>query len=216
MMKKKLVMLSLAGMLSVGAVIGGATYALFTSSATNASNEFTAGTVKISSMRDMGDTIPGPMFYSATADPTGSYPYDRNVPFQPPGGEAIGGWAPGDTVTRAMNIFNDGTLKVVIKKLRANVNAAGETSGPAYEEFISKMNVKVNYPAQNKVLYDGPLSGLLNGDIDITPFLINTQPSGPANITFTASLDKSAGNLTQGKSFVFDFSFTAEQLRNNQ
>jgi predicted ribosomally synthesized peptide with SipW-like signal peptide len=212
---KKLALFATAGMLSISLTVGGATYALFSDSATNGNNNFTAGTVIIDQDRDMGDNIPGPMFYSASSDPTGAYPYDTNTnSYAPPGGEAFGGWAPGDTVTRAMNIYNRGTLTVKVTKLRANVNSAGVTSGAAYEEFISKMNVKVLYPAQNKTLYNGPLSGLLNGDKDIPVFLIQTN-GGAANITFEAHLDNSAGNVIQGKKFVFDFTFTAEQLRNN-
>jgi hypothetical protein len=106
-------------------------------------------------------------------------------------------------------------LDVAVKRLKAAVNPAGVTSGAAYDEFISKMKIEVRYPAQNKLLYEGPLSGLLNGYVEVPAFLINKPPSGPANITFKASLDKSAGNAIQGESFVFDFTFEAEQARNN-
>lgn len=80
------------------------------------------------------------MFYSAASDPTGSFPYDtnKNDLYQPPGGEAIGGWAPGDSALRAMNIYNTGTLPVKITGLKAVVNLAGVTNGLAYDEFIQK------------------------------------------------------------------------------
>jgi hypothetical protein len=214
---RKLATLVVTGMLITAFTISGATYAIFTSSAQNTNNSYTAGTVNIDIQRDLGDAIPGPMFYTGTSDPTGNYPYNttKNVPDAPPGAESLGGLAPGDQLTRAMNIYNKGTLDVRVKNLRANMNAAGETSGPAFNQFIQKMNIKVNYPAQNKTLYDGPLVGLLNGYVSISPFLIATDPSGPANITFTATLDKSADNTIQGHSFVFDFGFYAEQKRNN-
>ncbi|HEU4962524.1 MAG TPA: TasA family protein [Bacilli bacterium] len=217
MNKKKWMLAAFGSVMAVGLAVGGSTYAIFTSSAQNTNNSFTAGTVDIEIQRDLGDTIPGPMFYTGTSDPTGSYPYDttKNVPDAPPGAESLGGLAPGDQLTRAMNIFNRGSLDVRVKKLQATVNAAGETSGPAYDQFIQKMNVKVMYPAANKVLYDGPLAGLLSGYVDISPFLIAADPSGPANVTFTVTLDKSADNTLQGHSFVFDFGFYAEQKRNN-
>lgn len=217
MNKKKLLLLAVAGVLTAGLGVGGASYAIFTSSAQNTNNSFAAGTVSIDIQRDLGDTIPGPMFYTGASDPTGSYPCNttKNAPDAPPGAESLGGLAPGDQLTRAMNIFNRGTLDVRVKQLRANVNAAGETSGPAFDQFIQKMYIKVMYPAQNKTLYEGPLAGLLNGYVNIPPFLIASDPSGPANITFTATLDKSADNTLQGHTFVFDFGFYAEQKRNN-
>jgi len=199
--------------LLIGLSVGGATYALFTDAAVNEDNTFTAGTIILNQERDLGEELPGPMFYSSSVDPTGDYPYDITKPF-PPSGEAIGGWAPGDKATRAMNLYNEGTLTAQITKLKANVNPFGVTEGPAYDEFVDKMNVKVLYPASNIVLYDGKLSGLLNGYVNISPVLINAQGM-PVNITFEAGLDLSAGNVIQGEDFVFDFTFYAEQVRNN-
>lgn len=213
--KKKLAAIMISSVLVVGVTVGGATYAIFTSSATNTNNSFKAGTVILTQNRDQGDTktIPGPMFYSAASDPTGSFPYDTNKNrYQPPGGEAIGGWAPGDTARRAMNLYNKGTLDAKINKLKANVNSAGVTSGEAYDEFIDKMNIKVIYTGQT--LYDGKLSGLLNEYVNIQPILA-TPDGDPVNITFEANLSKEAGNKIQGQSFVFDFTFSAEQTKNN-
>lgn len=213
--KRKLAAIMLSSVLAIGVTVGGATYALFTSSATNTNNSFAAGTVILNQDRDQGDTVPGPMFYSSDSDPTGSFPYDTNKnPYQPPGGEAIGGWAPGDTVIRAMNIYNDGTLQVKINKLKANVNSAGVTSGDAYNEFIDKMNIKVMYPSTDIILYEGKLSGLLNGYVNVGPILANPN-GGPVNITFKANLSQDAGNIIQGQTFVFDFTFSAEQTKNN-
>ncbi|MHB8983989.1 MAG: SipW-dependent-type signal peptide-containing protein [Carboxydocellales bacterium] len=211
--KKRFMLLSTASVLAFVLAIGGATYALFTSSATNTGNNFTAGTINLVQDRDQGDTIPGPMFYSAASDPSGSFPYDtnKNVPYQPPGGEALGGWAPGDSATRAMNITNTGSLTAVVTKLKATVNTNGTSSGDAYNEFIDKMNILVLYPATNKVLYNGKLAGLLNGWVDMPGLLANAN-GGAINITFTATLDKQANNSLQGhKDFIFDFSFYAEQ-----
>lgn len=227
MRKKQLIFTSLSIMLLMVLAVGAGTFALFTDTATNEGNNIKAGTVIISEMRDMGDTFPGPMFYSAASDPTGSYPADaKTYPYPPPGYESPGGWAPGDIATRAMDLYNHGTLDVYVTHLKAEVHPewiapvsgevfTSETEGLAYDEFISNMNIKVQYPAQNKVLYNGPLSGLLNDYVDFVPFLIKVQPSGPANITFEATLDNDTGNAIQGKNFIFDFTFKAEQSRNN-
>lgn len=224
MVKAKLLTMVAGSVLGLSLIAGGGTYALFTSSAANTNNTFTAGTINLTETRDLGDTIPGPMFYTSTSDPTGQFPYDtnKNSPYQPPGGESLGDLAPGDSMTRAMNLYNNGAnaLDAKVTRLKAAVNPAGLTSGAAYDEFISKLNVVVQAPALNKILYSGPLSGLLNGSdngwVDIpSPALVMKANGGPMNVTFTVTLDKSADNLIQAKTFVFDFSFYAEQLRNN-
>ncbi|GAB6172788.1 hypothetical protein JCM15765_22660 [Paradesulfitobacterium aromaticivorans] len=213
--KKKLALLSITGMLAIGLSVGGATYAIFTSSATNTNNTFSSGTVILDLERDMGDNIPGPMFYTAESDSTGAFPYDtnKNDPNQPPGGESIGGMAPGDQISRAMTIYNRGTLTAKINKLKATVNSdSSEKSGEAYNEFIDKLNVLVLYPTNNKTLYTGKLSGLLDGWVNIPALTVN---GGPVNVTFTVTLSEEASNAIQGKNFVFDFSFQAEQTKNN-
>lgn len=211
--KRKLALLSITGLLALGLTIGGATYAIFTDSATNSGNTIAAGTINLTQDRDLGDRIPGPMFYTSTADSIGVFPTDINTGRRY-GGEAIGGWAPGDSVIRAMNIYNEGTLDANITKLKASVNSLGLSSGDAYNEFIDKMHIKVKYPADNLVLYEGSLSGLLNGYVDI-PEIFAAAQGGALNITFEATLDRTANNDIQGENFVFDFEFYSEQDQNN-
>lgn len=212
---KKSLLVVMGLMLTLVVAVAGGTMALFTDNIVNANNHFQAGTVILGHERNMGDTVPGPVFYSAASDPTGKFPYDTTLnPYAPPGAEALGGWAPGDKATRAMYLINEGTLDIKITQLKANVNPAGLTSGPAYEEFIEKMNIKVLYPAANIVLYDGSLEGLLNGYVNI-PTILAVADGGDVNITFEAALDISGSNQLQGDTFVFDFTFHAEQLRNN-
>ncbi|MDS0527438.1 CalY family protein [Clostridium sp. SHJSY1] len=215
--KKTLVGIAFTSVLAIGFTIGGATYAIFTDSATNRNNSFKTGSIILEQNRDHGDTIsfPGPMFYSAKSDPTGHFPYDRpksdSSESSALGGEDVGGWAPGDIATRAMNIYNKGTLKAKITKLKATVNPKGVTSGDAYNEFTDKMNIKVTY--LSTTLYDGKISELLNGVNIITP-IIAVPNSEPVNIAFTASLSKDTGNIIQGKDFIFDFTFSGEQIKN--
>lgn len=214
--KKTLVGIAFTSILAIGFTIGGATYAIFTDSATNTNNSFETGSIILSQNRDHGDriSVPGPMFYSAKSDPTGQFPYDKpksdGSESSALGGEDIGGWAPGDTATRAMNIYNKGTMKAKITRLIAVVNSKGVTSGDAYNEFIDKMNIKVTY--LNITIYDGKMSELIKG-VDITTPIIAVPNSEPVNISFTATLSKDAGNVIQGKDFVFDFTFSGEQLR---
>ncbi|WP_191271987.1 SipW-dependent-type signal peptide-containing protein [Neobacillus kokaensis] len=237
MNKNKLMMYTLTGVLGIGLSIGGATFALFTSSATNEGNSVTTGTIILKAKRDHGDYVPGPMFYTDYLDPAGKHPYD--VKDVNPSGEAIGGWAPGDKIQRTMILTNEGSLDAKITGLKAsfrttysqNVPVIGEraisgglTSGDIYDEFISKANVKVSIPDEGILLYDGPLSGLISTDTDKytnllnNPVLMGTEPPfepGPLNVTFELSLDKTASNKLQGQTFIFDFGFFAEQVKYN-
>jgi spore coat-associated protein N len=116
--KKKLSVLAATGILAVSTAIGGATYALFSSSATNQGNSFSAGTLKIDSARD---DIPmtGPMFYTESpSDVTGI------------GGLATGEWAPGDINTRGLFLRNTGSLDAKLTALKATpVKYAGKVDG---------------------------------------------------------------------------------------
>jgi hypothetical protein len=231
---KKLSMMVLSLSMTVVFTFGGATMALFTSSAQN-SNTATAGTINLDAKRDHGDYTPGPMFYPDSLDPNGNHPYDKSE--VSPSGESLGGWAPGDTVQRTMILTNNGSLDAKIHGLKATVRDSytqnlltggsrtvngGLTSGAEYDEFIQKANVKVMVPDQNLLLYNGPLSALLvsgYAPLQNEPVLQGIpvpgfQP-GPLNVTFEVHLDNSATNQIQGKSFIFDFGFYAEQVRNN-
>jgi predicted ribosomally synthesized peptide with SipW-like signal peptide len=216
--KRKLALMTASGMVGVSLIIGGATYAIFSDSASNTSNTVTAGTINLDQERDSGDNVPGPMFYSVQSndsEPPGLYPYDGE-PGVALGGEIPGGWAPGDTVIRAMNLYNRGSLTAKVTKVKANVNAAGVTSGQAYDQFIEKMNIKVTYNTGSRpVLYNGPLKTLLNDWVTFSAPLPIAANSGAMNIEFEAYLDESADNDIMGEDFVFDFTFYAEQARNN-
>ncbi len=221
MLKAKILSLLAINLLGLGLVAGGGTMAIFTSSASNTGNTFATGYIRLTQNRDQGDTLVGPMFYTSIADPTGRYPYDTNGnPLAPPGGEAIGGMAPGDSMMRAMDVYNNGAnaLDAQLTKVKATVNPAGITSGAAFDEFIQKLNVIIRAPdiGNGTVLYSGTLAGLLTGQwITVSHPLLMSANGGATNITFSVTLDPSADNIIQGKTFVFDFSFYAEQFRNN-
>ncbi|GIP40115.1 hypothetical protein J31TS4_33950 [Paenibacillus sp. J31TS4] len=232
MNRKKLGVMVLSLTMTVVFTFGGATMALYTSSAQNTSTA-AAGTINLDAKRNHGDYTPGPMFYPNSLDPDGNHPYDTSK--VNPSGESLGGWAPGDTVQRAMILTNKGSLDAKLKGLKATVRdtytqdlptggsrtATGLTSGAAYDEFIQKANVKVMIPDTNVQLFNGPLSSLLvsgYAPLQNEPVLMGTRPPftpGPLNVTFEVTLDPSASNEIQGKSFIFDFGFYSEQARNN-
>jgi spore coat-associated protein N len=125
--KRKLMTMSLTGVVGLGLTVGGATFALFSSTATNSNNDFTAGTLHISSTRDDVPTV-GPMFYT---DNTANSP----------GIHATGVWAPGDKHTRGLFLKNDGTLPAKLKNISI---AYGTGSNPTMNlKFAQQANVIV-------------------------------------------------------------------------
>lgn len=235
MNKHKFMGYVLTGVLGLGLTVGGSTYALFTSSATNDGNTATAGTVNINVMRDNGDPVPGPMFYPDSLDPLAHHPYDKVD--TAPSGESIGGWAPGDVVVRDMYLGNSGSLTARLVGVRAKVresytqtttteegnttktvsNGVTATSDPAaYNEFIDKMNITIKNG--ETLVFQGKLSELITGTAwkkPVNELLIAASPSGPLNLNFKAELSKSAGNIIAGKNLIFDFEFTAVQNKNS-
>jgi hypothetical protein len=233
--KQKLMMYTMTGILGLGLSVGGATYALFTSGATNDGNSATTGTVNINTMRDNGDPIPGPMFYPNALDPLAYHPYDAVD--TSPSGESIGGWAPGDIIVRDMYLGNSGSLTARLVGVRAKVResytqtttADGQTATNtvsngvtlatdpvAYNEFIDKMNITIKN--SNTLIFQGKLSELITGTLwkkPVNEVLIAASPSGPLNLSFTAELSRTAGNNIAGKNLIFDFEFTAVQHKNS-
>ncbi|MDQ1001883.1 putative ribosomally synthesized peptide with SipW-like signal peptide [Neobacillus niacini] len=239
--KKRLALLSVTGLVGMGLTIGGATYALFTDSAQSKNNTITSGSIDISEKRDRGDSVPGPMFYSSisdtnTTDP-GKYAYDVDKAnnLYPYGGEAKGGWAPGDSVQRTMIVESEGSLEARLKSISATVKGSydimngptvlrtitGVTSSSlgddlvAYNMFIAKMNVTITAPG-NIPLYNGPLSTLLTGyNLPSTLLYPLGRNGSETALDFLVTLDKSATNEIMGKNIIFDFTINAEQVRNN-
>ncbi|MDR4948299.1 TasA family protein [Neobacillus cucumis] len=125
--QRKLMILSLSGILGLGIAVGGATFALFSSNATNANNQFTAGTLKITSNRDDVPTS-GPMFYT-------------NVTADMPGIDPTGIWAPGDKQTRGLFLKNEGTLRAKLKTVSVT-NEEGSNIGEN-AKFTNKAKVVI-------------------------------------------------------------------------
>lgn len=133
-LKRKLMVFSLAGVAGIGLTVGGATYALFSSSTANEGNQFTAGTLKITAKRDDVPNV-GPMFYTNTTSQPGTLP--------------TGEWAPGDRNTRGLFLKNDGTLQAKLTTLTAKAadkNGNAVTSGNDFDaaaKFAQKAKVLI-------------------------------------------------------------------------
>jgi hypothetical protein len=120
-----------------------------------------------------------------------------------------------------MVVVNKGSLDVKLTRVKASIdgNSDIQPGSEAYNEFITKMKVKI-FQDNGNVLYEGPLSGLLGAGspaqtvITLSPY--NPDAFGPiASLSFECTLDLSAGNSLQGKKPVFSLSLVAEQLKNN-
>ncbi|HHW40037.1 MAG TPA: hypothetical protein GXX19_02610 [Syntrophomonadaceae bacterium] len=155
-MKKKIAMsLIIIGLVS--ALIGGATFAIFTSTATNADNTFAAGTVKIAA----GDVV-------QTSALT------------------VSNLAPGDVYSGKFTVSNTGSLEL---RFDTTANASGAL-----------------------------FSGANPAVITIDPAFVSDvvlAPGASVDVPFTVSFPIAADNSYQGASGTFNFTVSAEQLKNN-
>lgn len=224
MAKRKLTAIMLSLMLVLTMAIGAGTFALFTDTAVNADNFFRAGTI------DLG-TEPEPMYYTGESHPRNNWmqQYDLPQAVAPYGGEALGGWAPGDSIDREMVIKNSGTLDAIVKGVHARINLDATPGGVTgldqddsrYQQFIDKMWVNISDRTGGGTnLYNGSLRDLLNTDsggnggatfTTAQQFTVGADRTIDFNVTMALDAD----NELQGLTWVFDFVFYAEQARNN-
>lgn len=144
------------------AIVGGATFAIFTDSSSanmSAANQIMAGKVDIDSYRDGFDTIPGPMFYTTSAE--------GSTPTQPsyPGLKPTGYWAPGDTNIRSLIVYNKGGLDAVLKQVYVDVEEDSKN-------LASQMDVAV-YKILPKYLPNGTPFAAIPGDDTLDEDLLN-------------------------------------------
>ena len=220
--------LALIGTATIGTslIAGSATYALFTASTSSNSSSFQsidAGNVKLVAYRggDNPSELQGPMFYPHTVDLGGYHPYDYNTG-NSPDDESPGEWAPGDQVTRTLNIENKGSQNAKVTRILANLDSLKNQSGGSLdsttsEDFLNHMKITVLSPdnGYSTPVYSGSLQQLVNGNQFIYPPLFITKGTTSYIVKFVASMDISAGKDLQGVTGVFDFVLTAEQIRNN-
>lgn len=150
------------GMVASCAIIGGATFALFTDSASvapTAQDVMVAGNVDIDSYRDGFDTIPGPMFYTT--------PEEGATPTEPSfkGLKPTGVWAPGDTKIRSLIVYNKGSLDAVLSHVYAQID-----TDPT--NMAKHMTVQV-YQILPQCLPDGTPFAAIPGDDTLNQDLLN-------------------------------------------
>jgi predicted ribosomally synthesized peptide with SipW-like signal peptide len=209
-MNKKL-LLSCGAVLTAAAVGIGTTFALF-SAQTASNNTFTAGTLCLTSERNDGDTVPGPMFYVTPAQ--GATPPPLNLPGTLPTGE----WAPGDTHTRTLTVFNPtscSSMNAWLTSVEASVHPGG------YLPMANKLWVEITTPqggGPDVKVAEGWLSTFLAGPVPIQypdttkiPLFLTSN----RHMKFKVNFDLSADNSYQGQTLVVDFRVNGVQMPNN-
>lgn len=209
-MKKKLLLASSAAVLAIALGVG-TTLAIFSATATS-NNTFTAGTLCITAERNDGDPVPGPMFYVTPAQ--GATPPPLNLPGTLP----TGLWAPGDSHTRTLTVYNPtscSTMSAWLTSIEASMHPGG------YLPMADKLYVEVFTPQGGgpdvkigegwlSMFLAGPVSIQYPGGAKIPVFL-----SANRHVKFKVSFDLSADNSYQGKTLVVDFKVNSVQMPNN-
>jgi predicted ribosomally synthesized peptide with SipW-like signal peptide len=177
----------------------GGTFALFSANASS-NNIFTSGTLTLTSYRDQGDTIPGPMFYTTPAEgSTGTQ--DGLLP--------TGYWAPGDTNHRVLIVKDTGSLDAWLTSVGASLD-----SGSMH--LANALTYKVTTDAAGtSIIASGNLGALIAGpDATFTP-KVSALVNIPKQLHFWVTLPLSADNSYQGETLRVTFHVNAVQKKNN-
>lgn len=201
-MKKLKLMAWLVATVALFGLGGGVTLAMFTGSASNSSNEFTAGTLVLDSNRDQGDSIPGPLFYSTGEEGQ-----------TPDGAEGLipdGVWAPGDEKHKILQIENTGSLDGWLTGARATLQSGSRFLADKLEVRITVSDDSGNHTT----VASGTLGQFIDGDRDFVP-AISLETGEIANIHFWVKLPLDASNEYNNLTAVVGFEVQARQKRNN-
>lgn len=236
-MNKKPLLMSLTAVVATASIGVGATFALF-SDQKAASTTLTAGQICLTSERDAGDNVPGPMFYMTGAQGSngispGRFPTAEISSTSPPGyiAPTPGNWAPGDDVARTLTVYNGGlgctSIDVWLTKATASLHAG------SYGPLTDKMHVTVRAQApgggmqivaQDYLRKFLPVAEGGNGGVELK-FPSGFHPDmpayvgigGPPNLQmeFDVKFDLNTPNGYQDKDMVVDFTVHAEQKAHN-
>ncbi|MFZ5649993.1 MAG: hypothetical protein ACOY4I_03945 [Bacillota bacterium] len=214
MFRSKLYM-ALALVVIMSLLAGGSTLALFSAQSQLLDNNImTSARLVITSDRDDGDTIPGPMFYVNQQQGESQ----GGAPAQYP----TGLWAPGDSQVRNLivrNMRSDGsTLNAWLKRVTVTLNQ-GSDIDLADKLYVVITTSKPPYPPQNDfVIARGTLREFMAGKellYEVDNSKVPQVLDSIRYLKFTVTFDRDAGNAYQGKNLVANFAVTAEQMIHN-
>lgn len=207
-MKRRLILLCAAA-LAVSGVGIGSTLALFTAQTQADELEFAVGQFCFTSERNDSDPVPGPMFY-ITAE-------QGATPDGTPGIYPTGLWAPGDTKTRTLTLYNPRDCSTMDGWLTA---VSAELADGSDRRLAEKLWVEIETPFDGEHVKVGEarMSDLLDGPIDLVypdgskiPVLLGTN----RHMKFRVKFDIDAGNEYQDQTLVVHFKLYGEQAPNN-
>lgn len=219
-MRHKALLLSLA--LAVTIALGaGSTLALFRAAALNPDNVFVAGTVAIEFDRDLGDPIPGPMFYTTLEE-------GRSEDGQPPKAENITGpWAPGDTHIRIGDMRNSGNLDIYVEGVSVSLQEPAALSQPhiGYELLVTITTPDPHAPGGMRTLIDAaPMHQFIDNMVPFSQRLLLMVNSGNQDLWFHVHLplwlgdptpDDPDGTAYMGQRLKVQFNLHATQAAHN-
>lgn len=200
MRTKRILLIGAAAVMALMAATG--TLALFSAATAPTDTHFAAGTVSIGSYRDMGDSIPGPMFYTT--------PAEGQTPNGTPGLRPTGYWLPGDTFVRALFVENHGTEDLWLMGVGANMHPG--TSRHLAEKLQAKVTTDL---AGVNVLVSGTLADLIDAYHPFSAKLALPVGPAPRALYFHVTLPLDADNSYQNETLRVDFDVNAEQMAHN-
>lgn len=212
--------LGVLGVMALGITAG--TFALFSASSPASNNQFTAGTLSLDSVRDQGDTVPGPMFYTT--------PAEGQTPSGDPGLFPTGYWAPGDSKLRVLIVRNTGSLDAWLTSVGADYVSGSMHLANKLRYCIATTpivptepkNAQPQCPSTNgpfpQFVAVGDLGSLIAADhpFDHGNIGLNAGPLvAPKRFYFYVSLPLDADNSYQGEDLKVNFLINAVQKKNN-
>lgn len=204
---RRIWLLVLAVLVLAVAIGGFGTLAYFTDTAANQNNNFMAGTLDISSNRDQGDSIDGPMFYTNEDE---GMTYDGQMPpIGPPDGPGeTGFWQPGASHERVLQIENTGSLDGVLTSVRATLSTGSS-------HLADKLQVEIftlDDAGNENIVSSGTLGEFINVDRTLTNGPVEAYVGDIINLHFRVTLPTDADNTYQNESLVASFTVNAEQM----
>lgn len=209
---KKRILLSAIVVTVVCVLVGGATFAYFTDSATNSWNNFSAGTIDLQAVRDSGEPKPGPMFYFD--------PQEGRTPSGITGKKPDGFWYPGKTsAPKTLWITNTGSLNAYVDRISASFTDL-TNDNIADDQILPKgLILTVRNNGENgQILYQGALDNLRSPVNLQSRVLVEGNDEGTAIFYFTVNMPNDPDgddNQYQARKIGVTFNIYATQESNN-
>lgn len=202
--------LALAMVILMSLLATGGTMALFSASTSLQDTEImTAARLNLTSERDQGDRVPGPMFYVTGAQGA-----------TPAGLEGIyptGVWAPGDFHVRTLTVYNPSTSS----SLDAWLDSAQASVRSGNAAMADKLWVEISSPDTNNVyqkVAEGWLAQFLASPVNMRfpgGGQVPCYLTGNRQLQFKVTFDRSADDTLQDQTLVVDFSVNGVQMVHN-